>query len=470
MNDATRADLHGALAKAVVVEQQLGLQYLYAAASLQWVPPADLPPDDPSQVTYEAARGAAKTLLLLARQEMEHQSWALNLLVAIGAAPPAFDDPPLPMQLPVGGPALLQPFSRASLLRFIADERPDHLDDPAGPCAAPRDLQAALADLEHTDSGYGTPDASAIYDHYASIYNDLVEVELTDGPVVLPPDEQQGTQVVPDPVYGVSGGTVESFEDALAAVDQVVLEGEGGSSATLWWGLDDEARQAAVQHGIPGSGPPPPTTMPADRSHYCRLIELWPLVSSGTVTVPVLGVPTNPALADRGGQDSSPVALELITHPFSVQLVAMGEAAYGILLDALRITYSATKLDPTDADAIHWTAYFQSMTMVVRPLLMVLARLPRDTGGGPARAGMTFRAVGRFEGAFDDTCGDARRSVVSRLRELSDGLGELIGDGSALPRDTTDRPIVLRLLRGLQHDVLRIGENLSVDSSTPLGG
>lgn len=470
MNDATRADLHDALAKAAVVEQQLGLQYLYAAVSLQWIPPDDLPPDDPSQVTYEAARGAAKTLLLLARQEMEHQSWVLNLLLATGVAPPAFDDPPMPMELPVGGPALLQPFSHDSLLRFIADERPDHVDDPAGPCIAPHDLQMALAALEGTDSGYGTPDASAIYDHYVKIYDDLVAVELTDGPVVLPPDEQQGTQVVPDPVYGVIGGTVESFEDALAAVDQVVLEGEGGSSATLWWGLGDEARRAAVLHGVPADGPPPPTTMTADRSHYCRLVELWPLVSSGSVTVPVLDVPTNPALPGRSGQVPDSAGLELITHPFSVQLVAMGEAAYGILLDALRITYRARGLDPMDANAIHWTAYFQSMTMVIRPLLMVLARLPRDTGGGPGRAGMTFRAVGRYEGIFDATCDDARRSVVTRLRDLSENLGVLIGDGSALPQDTTDRSVVLRLLRGLQQDLLRIGENLAVDSSTPLGG
>ncbi len=81
VSDANRADLHDALAKAAVVEQQLALQYLYAAASLQWIPPVDLAPDDPSQVTYEDARGAAMTLLLLARQEMEHQSWVLNLMV-----------------------------------------------------------------------------------------------------------------------------------------------------------------------------------------------------------------------------------------------------------------------------------------------------------------------------------------------------------------------------------------------------
>lgn len=464
---ATRADLHDALSKAAVVEQQLGLQYLYTAASLQWIPPADLPADDPSQVAYEAARGAAKALLLLARQEMEHQSWVLNLLLATGAPPPAFDDPPMPMELPIGGPALLQPFSRASVLRFIADERPDHLDDPAGPCIAPPDLQAALATLDGTDPGYGTPDASAIYDHYVKIYRDLVDVELTDGPVVLPSADQQGVQVVPDPVYGVSGGTVESFEDALAAVDQVVLEGEGGSSATLWWSLDDASRRDAVLHGVPADGPPPPTTMPASRSHYCRLVELWPLVSTGNVTVPVLAVPTNPALPNGVPE---PDDVDLVTHPFSTQLVSMSEKAYGILLDALRITYSASALGPADAGAIHWTAYFQSMTMVIRPLLMVAARLPRDTGGGPARAGITFRATGRYDGAFDDTCDDARRSVVTRLGGLSAHLGTLLGDGSAVPADTIDRPVVVRLLQGLQQDLLRIGENLSVDSSTPLGG
>jgi hypothetical protein len=455
---ATPANLQDDLAAALVVEHQLGLQYLYAAASLQWIPPADLAPDDPSQVLYEAARGAAMTLLLLARQEMEHQSWVLNLMLATGAAPPAFDESSMPMELPVGGPALLQPFSQAFLLRLIADERPDHLDDPAGPCSAPADLQAALAALESTDpDGFGTPSSSAIYDHYVKIYHDLIDVERTNGPVVLPPSQQQGVQVVPDPVYGISGGTVESFGDALAAVDQVVLEGEGGASASLWWGLDDQSREAAIAQGIPADGPPPPNTMAPAQSHYCRLVGLWPLVSSGTPTVPVLEVPTNPTL-------------EMITNPFSAQLAQVAEAAYGILLDALRITYSATGLNSMDANAIHWTAYFQSMTMVIRPLLMVLARLPLDNSGGLARAGMTFQAVGRYEGAFDPNCLDARQSVVTRLGELSNVLGTLVGAGSAVPDDTTDRPVVMRLLEGLQPDLLRIGENLAADSSTPLGG
>ncbi len=454
---ATRADLQNDLTAALVVEHQLGLQYLYAAASLEWIPPADLAPDDPSQVLYEAARGAAMTLLLLARQEMEHQSWVLNLLLATGAAPPTFDEPSMPMELPVGGPALLQPFGQAFLLRLIADERPDHLDDPAGPCSAPADLEAALAVLEGTDPGFGTPSSSAIYDHYVTIYDDLLDVEQADGPVVLPPSQQQGVQVVPDPVYDVSGGTVESFEDALAAVDQVVLEGEGGASASLWWGLSDQSRQDAIAQGISADGPPQPHTVSPAHSHYCRLVGLWPLVSSGTLTVPVLEVPTNPTL-------------EMITNPFSAQLTQVAESAYGILLDALRITYSATGLDPMDAGAMHWTAYFQSMTMVIRPLLMVLARLPLDTSGSPARAGMTFQAVGRYEGTFDASCLDARRSVVTRLGELSSVLGTLVGDGSAVPEDTTDRPVVLRLLEGLQPDLLRIGENLAADSSTPLGG
>jgi hypothetical protein len=455
---ATRADLQTDLAAALVVEHQLGLQYLYAAASLEWVPPEGLAPNDPSQVDYEAARGAAMTLLLLARQEMEHQSWVLNLMLATGAAPPSFDEPSMPMELPVGGPARLESFGQTFLLRLIADERPDHLDDPAGPCRAPTDLQAALTKLENTDpNGFGTQSSSAIYDHYVKIYQDLLDVEQTAAPVVLPPSQQQGVQVVPDPVYGVMGGTVESLEDALAAVDQVVLEGEGGASASLWWALTDESRGTAIAQGTPADGPPPPTTVSPSQSHYCRLVELWPLVSSGTTTVPVLPVPTNPTLAT-------------ITHPFSAKLARAGEVAYGILLDALRITYSATALGPSDAGAIHWTAYFQSMTMVIRPLLMVSARLPLDTSGGPARAGMTFQASNRYTGSFDAGCVDARNDLIERLRSLSSILGALVGDGSAVPADTTDRTVVQRLLAGLPSDLLRIGDNLAADSSTPLGG
>lgn len=467
MKGASRDDLHAALAQAAAVEFQLGLEYLYTAASLQWIPPKGLAHDDPAQVSYENARGAAKTLLLLARQEMEHQSWALNLLIATGGTPPTFDAPTLPVELPVGGPARLEPFSPSALLRYVAQERPDDLDMPPAPCDASPRLRAALVELEATDpDGYGTPSASAIYDHYVGIYKAIVAVEVHDGPVVVPPDQQRGTQVVPDPVYGVMGGTITTFESALEAVDQVVLEGEGGASSTLWEALTEQEREGAKAHGIPAAGPPASTTTTADRSHYCRLVELWSLLEGGNTTVPVLDVPTNPALP---GQDRAPDA-GIITHPYSVEMVGIGELAHGILLDALRVTYEATGLDPMDADAIHWTAYFQSMTMVIRPLLMVLARLPRDTSGGPARAGMTFRAVDRYDGDFDGTCDEARRDIVARLRKLSAKLEPWVGDGAPVPAETTDRSSVVILLQGLQRDLLRIAENLAVNSSTPLGG
>jgi len=106
---------------------------------------------------------------------------------------------------------------------------------------------------------------------------------------------------------------------------------------------------------------------------------------------------------------------------------------------------------------------------VIRPLLMLRARLPRDTSGGSARAGMSFRAVDRFDGAFGGKSVEARKSIVARLAALSERLATLVGDGSTAPADTTDRDLVVRLLVGLQQDLLRIGENLAVESSTPLG-
>lgn len=452
-----RVALHDALREAAVVEQQLCLQYLYAAASLQWRPPADASPE--AQVAHERARGAAMTLLLLARQEMEHQGWVHNLLVATGATPPAFDAPPMPHRLPFGGPARLQAFSRDALVRFIAYERPDHLDDPAGPCAAPPDLVLALQAYEEEHPRSGDPAHAAILDHYVALYKALVRVAAEDPPLVT---DTWGRQVTTGDDYDVSLGSVGSLTDALAAVDQIVLEGEGGSAASLWWSLTDEERQQAVDHGVPVDGPSAPATTTPDRSHYCRLVELWSLVSGAEVDVPVLDVPTDPTLDPAVGGDG------LITHPYSVEVAEVAEAVHGVVLDGLRISWGA-HLPAMDALALSEVAFFQSMTMCVRPLLMVLARLPRTSEPhDPRRAGMTFRAVGRFHGSYAAPAIEARSSVVKRLRTLSDALGRLV-DGTPPPDSTIDADLVTQLLDGLRYDLGRIGDNLAADSTSPLG-
>lgn len=454
---AWRGTLHAQLREAAVVEQQLALQYLYAAASLQWRPPPAASPAQ--QLAHERARGAAMTLMLLARQEMEHQGWVANLLVATGAEPPAFDAPSLPHRLPFGGPARLQAFGREALVRFIAYERPDDLDAPTAPCTMPEDLQAALVEFEAAHPGSGGSHHAAILHHYTGLYRTLIEVAAADPPLVR--REPRGGQVVQER-YDVALERVTSLTDALAAVDQVVLEGEGGSAASLWWSLPDRLRRLAVALGVPVDGPPPPTTTTPDRSHFCRLVGLWPLVSDPALTVPVLDVPTDPSL------DGEPGAPGRITHPYTRAITEVAEGVHGVVLDGLRVSWAARSLPDLDALALSEVAFFQSMTMCVRPLLMVLARLPRtEDVDDPRRGGMTFRATGRYEGPFTDPLVPARTSLVTRLEALADRLAGVAEAGP--PPGTTDPDLVRALLVGLQADLARIGANLAVDSTAPLG-
>ena len=123
------------LREASEIEQQLMIQYLYAAFSMKKRPDATCTP-----AQYEAVRRWQSTVYMVARQEMEHLALVNGMLSAIGAEP-FFDRQNIPLQFsyylgrnlkkgkslpdqPCDIPFTFERFNRPVIERFVCFESP----------------------------------------------------------------------------------------------------------------------------------------------------------------------------------------------------------------------------------------------------------------------------------------------------------------------------------------------------------
>jgi hypothetical protein len=142
----SRRSLWYALAEAAEMEHAICIQYLFAAFSLK----KDASEGGLSPRQSRFVQDAAATLLLVARQEMEHLGLVTNLLTATGGAP-YFRRPDLPK--PAGhygnlGAFSLTRFSPETLQRFIEFEKPEPLNLRR---AIRDDLRTVAEDAAHAD-------------------------------------------------------------------------------------------------------------------------------------------------------------------------------------------------------------------------------------------------------------------------------------------------------------------------------
>ncbi len=138
----TKAQLVAALHEAAEIEQQLMIQYLYAAFSMK-----KRPDERCSAAQFEPVRRWASTVLMVARQEMEHLALVNGLLTAIGADP-YFGRENIPLQsryllgsrlaaerattaaeedvVPCDIPFVFERFNLATIGRFVCAESPGY--------------------------------------------------------------------------------------------------------------------------------------------------------------------------------------------------------------------------------------------------------------------------------------------------------------------------------------------------------
>ena len=224
-----RADLRNRLAAllalAAEAEHCLVCRYLFAAFSLKKTAAEGV-----TWMQVELIRNWAATLLMIARQEMEHLGLVNNLLTAIGEAPhfPRPDFPVASGTLPARVKYVLEKFGERFLLDSILFELPEQLSDDDR-----RYLEELVCDLEDR---YEHNSLQELYEEIGRLMKVFQERELFIGP----PGAQFATKdILPVPlvgvpaprsIYDVTMNAVTDQESALQVIGQIIAEGEGGAT------------------------------------------------------------------------------------------------------------------------------------------------------------------------------------------------------------------------------------------------
>lgn len=349
---ANRIDLIEALTDAAEVEHSVCCAYQFAAYSLK-VRPEEGGVD---WADLEAAREWKATLLLMARQEMEHLGIVADLLTALGGAP-YFGRPDFPyVNAYMGGDVFeLQRFGVPFLERFICLERPEHIS-PADSFCRPAGGRAAAGTV------------GELYDRIRSAFERLPRHRLLIGD----PSQQVSSETLglPTGFYNMRCPAITTRGAALAALDQVIDEGEGTKA-----GRHSDAD--------------------LDRCHYGRLLAMRRQYLDGAKRArrqrrrfdPVRAVAANPAV-DRGG--SGP-GVTVVTFEAALDFMRLFDFGYQTLLMFLIRVYSHRDESQHEFRAERTAAFWPLMTLFVRPIGELLTELPAtDRRDGP-RAGPGFR-------------------------------------------------------------------------------
>lgn len=336
------------LCEAAELEHALACKYLFAAFSLkeeEWE-------GDVTWQQLEMIRGWETTLLLIARQEMEHLALVCNLLTAIGEAPylrrPNF--PVSGTHYQIGIKCELECFSQAALRRFIEFEMPEGPD---------KELLASVGITfdrkRHTTIG-------RLYREIEGLFHELRGSKLFIGPqsaqLVTSPGKQRGLTLAAGPTYEVSLSAVRTEKSATKVINRIIEEGEGSPGDTL-------------------------------QSHFGRLCTMYKqLAAEKRKKTPF--DPVRHAVPDAthttGGSRSK---LPRLTG-MAFELVGLFDLAYEtLILLLIRFIAHSDEL-AGEVSALQSAAFFPMMTAVIRPLGDIITQLPRSPGSGDM-AGPSFR-------------------------------------------------------------------------------
>jgi Ferritin-like len=355
MGSSRRGELTALLTVGAQLEHSLACQYLFSAFSLKRSTDEGLTDEQLGDVVQWQ-----RTILLVARQEMEHLGLVLNLLSAIGGAP-EFRHPRFPYSTHLFGHQMaLERFSVPTLQRFVCFERPEDIEPDDAFCLPPP-----------TSGGIGGSPAepyATVGELYELIRTTLLEAAAEPGELFVgPPDAQLGGGEIGTDFarLGAMGGgydvylsPVTDLASALGAIDRIIEQGEG----------------APADHEI---------------AHFRRFLDiLESLESRDPPFDPARPVVSNPTL----GQ---PVGLEpgtLVTNPVAREAMGLFDDAYRVMLMTLVRLMAHTDETPENLSVLLSVAFMPMMTMAVRPLAEVLTLLPAQEPDDGATAGPAFDA------------------------------------------------------------------------------
>ena len=333
------------LSEAAELEHGLMCQYLYAAFSLKRQPEEGV-----SWAQLELMRRWEASIMLVARQEMEHLGLVNNMLTAIGEAP-YFERPNFPLgprHYPIDIPFKLERLTPGALSRFIEFEMPREPD--AGSQAR---LTATVPAVE--PGGFQT--IGQLYEEVLALFHQLDSPELWIGP---PGAQFITTEVIPVPIRGVSLAGKAVYDVNLVAVKDL-------ASAEL----------AIAQILREGEGIPEPTPS----SHFARFLAIAEELAAAQREDPGFD-PARPVIEDPRGR---------IKNRATRAVADLFELAYGTLMLMLMRYFAHADETQAELAALQQTAFFPLMTTAIRPLGEVLTLLPAHTDKPTPTAGASFK-------------------------------------------------------------------------------
>jgi Ferritin-like len=237
----------------------------------------------------------------------------------------------------------------------------------------------------------GITSVQDLYEEIAAAFAQLDPAEVFVGN----PERQVGSSVFS---FKVRMATVTNRAEARAAITQVLAEGEG-------IGLNPISSDSHFQQFV--------TIL---ESYMMRKDEVN---HGGFPFDPVLPVVTNPWVGPL--PQHGPV--NPITAEPAASLVSLFNDAYTIMLVILHkffATYSTSYIpEPRQQAALFYAAYFPLMTMVIRPLIEILVRIPAGSDYPGLNAGPSFQITGPLAGSAAPNCFDRLAELANRAREIA---------------------------------------------------
>jgi len=360
---ASREELIYLLARAAEIEHAVACIYLFAAHSLK----DDLAEGGMTNEQLGKVRHWKRMLSLVSREEMLHMAQVDNLLTAIGGAP-HFKRANFPMPadaFPFGIKLSLDPFSQATIERFVAYEMPEagilgpreqaEMDALAGRVAArgdtnpaARDSAAPLLGLEPFEIDFAT--LGEFYHKIEAAFRTIPEAELFIGP----PAAQANARFLD---FEGELVTVTDRQSACAAIEMIIEQGEA-----------------------PASDHPDAHFMVFDQIRCEYETMLREAEVEGTVFDPVRKIVANPMT--RFYPDAA--AGTLITDPLTHDVADLYNVAYETMLLMLFRFFAHTEESEAELERLA-QAMLLLMTSVLRPLGEALTTMP----AGPEHPGLS---------------------------------------------------------------------------------
>ena len=342
------------LCEAAELEHGLMCEYLYAAFSLKTAADAGVGPTE-----LEAVERWRAVLLRVATEEMLHWALVNNLLTAVGSAP-YVSRPHMPHQAkgyPAGVQLALVPFGERALRHFLFLERPEGMEledaegfDPTGP---------ALPIVSQEDLVPWGQEFSTVGHLYRSIEAGLSRLadKLGEERLFIGPHGAQATTPAWPELLAVN-----DLESARRAIELIVEQGEGARGD---W----------------------------SEAHYGRFLAVFEEHQSMRRADPGFR-PAHPVAAAgvRPVEGIEPEAY--ITDPVTAAVSDLFNVVYDLILQMI-VRYFAAVDETDEQRGALAHGFVVLMFAVIKPLGLLLARLPVGPDHPGATAGANFQLAYR---------------------------------------------------------------------------